>query len=38
MDINKNIVEKQNKLADLKKELSEKLAEREKIRPSELSS
>ena len=34
MEINKNIVGKQNKLADLKKELSEKLSEREKIRPA----
>ena len=33
MEINKNLVEKQNKLADLKKELSVKLAEREKVRP-----
>jgi hypothetical protein len=33
MEINKEMVEKQNKLANLKKELSEKLAEREKIRP-----
>jgi hypothetical protein len=33
--LNKNIVEKQNKLADLKKILSDELAEREKIRPEE---
>jgi len=35
IQINKSIIEKQNKLADLKKNLSEKLAEREKIRPVE---
>jgi hypothetical protein len=35
--INKNIVGKQNKLADLNKELSEKLLIREKIRPEQSS-
>jgi len=35
LKINKNLVEKQNKLANLKKELSEKLGEREKIRPTD---
>ncbi|MFW9951842.1 MAG: hypothetical protein ACFFKA_17130 [Candidatus Thorarchaeota archaeon] len=34
MELNRNIHIKQNKLADLKKELSEKLSEREKIRPA----
>ncbi len=38
MEINKEMVEKQNKLANLKKQLSEKLAEREKIRPIDSSS
>ena len=33
LELNKNISIKQNKLADLKKELSVKLSEREKIRP-----
>lgn len=37
MQINRNLIEKQNKLADLKKELSEKLTIREKIRPVESS-
>ncbi|MFX0021809.1 MAG: hypothetical protein ACFE9S_05750 [Candidatus Hermodarchaeota archaeon] len=34
LELNKNIVKKQNKLADLKKDHSDKLAEREKIRPN----
>ena len=37
-EINKNFIKKQNKLADLKKEHSERLAEREKIRPPATSS
>lgn len=36
MELNKNMSKKQHKLADLKKELSEKLSEREKIRPAAL--
>lgn len=38
MEINKSIIGKQNKLADLKKDHSAKLAEREKIRPITFSS
>ncbi|MFX0106212.1 MAG: hypothetical protein ACFE75_12095, partial [Candidatus Hodarchaeota archaeon] len=38
LEINKEAMEKQNKLANLKKELSEKLSEREKIRPALTSS
>ena len=34
MELNKSISVKQNKLADLKRKLSEKLSEREKIRPA----